>query len=100
MIERYAADPESARRLARLITTTPALAAKHSEKNATWHEVLRPELARRLGTDPAGAPDPRSTALIASALGCVDAAIRAWASDENSRQLGTLLDVAMNTIPL
>ena len=31
------------RRLARLIANTPALAARHRDKNALWQEVLRPE---------------------------------------------------------
>jgi len=100
LIERYAAEPESARRLARLISTTPALSAKHTEKNARWQGLLKPELARRLGIDPARIADPRPAALIASALGCVDAAISAWASTEGTRPLGEILDVAMDTIPL
>lgn len=100
LIQGYTAEPESARRMVRLITTTPALAAKHTQKNARWHQILKPELARRLGTDPSEFSDPRPAALIAAALGCVDAALSVWASDDHTRPLGEILDAAMGTIPL
>lgn len=98
LIEHHNAEPERALRLARLITATPALAAKHHEKNASWHELLRPEIARRLGADPSDVSDPRPTALIAAALGCVDATIGAWVAGEGEQPLGQILDRAMGAI--
>lgn len=98
LIEHYIAEPERALRLARLIASTPALAAKHHAKNARWHEVLRPEVARRLGADASDFSDPRSAALIAAALGCVDAAIGAWVNRGGAQSLGQILDHAMGAI--
>lgn len=98
LIEQYAGGDEQVRQLARLVVNTPVLAARHREKNARWHEVLRPEIARRLGTDPTDASDPRAHAVIAAALGCVDAALRAWTSSDHPPELTGILDRAMGAI--
>lgn len=98
LVERYDTAPDQGRRLARLITGTPALAAAHHAKNAAWHTLLRPEVARRLGADPDDATDPRPSALIAAALGCVDATISAWATDDSEQPLARILDRAMGAI--
>ncbi|MEU6646924.1 TetR family transcriptional regulator [Saccharomonospora sp. NPDC046836] len=95
LIEQYEAHDERTRRLTRLIVNTPSLAARHREKNARWHELLRPEIARRLGADPADDSDPRANALIAAALGCVEAALTAWTSTAQSQALAKILDRAM-----
>ncbi|RDG36200.1 TetR family transcriptional regulator [Streptomyces corynorhini] len=95
LIEEYEAHDEHTRRLTRLMVNTPALAAWHREKNARWHELLRPEIARRLGADPADASDPRANAVIGAALGCVEAALIAWTSDTAPRTLDEILDRAM-----
>ncbi len=98
LIERYEADDERTRRLARLVVNTPALAARHREKNARWHELLRPEIARRLDADPTDDSDPRANAVIAAALGCVEAALTAWTSNDHPQSLSAILDRAMETI--
>lgn len=95
LIEQYEAHDERTRTLTRLIMDTPVLAARHREKNARWHELLRPEIARRLGADPADDSDPRAYALIAAALGCVEAALVAWTATGQPQALSTLLDRAM-----
>lgn len=95
LIERYEADDERARRLTRLVVNTPALADRHREKNARWRELLRPEVSRRLGADPADETDPRARAMIAAALGCVEAALAAWTATDQPRPLSTILDHAM-----
>jgi len=97
-IEEITAGGEHARRLARLIANTPALAARHRDKNALWYEVLRPEIARRLGADPAIVSDPRPAAVIAAAFGCFDAAVAAWTSIDQPQPLSELLDRAMAAI--
>jgi AcrR family transcriptional regulator len=89
---------ERVRRLIHVIVSVPALAARHREKSALWQALLRPEVARRLGADPADGTDPRADAVIAAALGCLDAALIAWASDENAPRLPDLLDRAMGTV--
>jgi AcrR family transcriptional regulator len=98
LIAHYANDPERALRLARLISTTPSLAAWHQEKNARWHQLLRPEISRRLSLDADDSSDPRPAALIASALGCVDAAIFAWVASGEGSRLGEMLDRAMGSV--
>lgn len=95
LIEQYEGHDERTRRLARLIVSTPALAARHREKNARWQELLRPEIARRLGADPADDADPRANAVIAAALGCVEAALTAWTAGTRPQPLSTILDRAM-----
>lgn len=98
LIERYEAHDERIRRLTRLMVGTPSLSAWHREKNARWQELLRPEIARRLGADPADDSDPRAHAVIAAALGCVEAALAAWTSDARPQPLATILDRAMGAV--
>lgn len=95
LIDRYEGHDERTRRLTRLMVDTPALRALHREKHARWHELLRPEVARRLGADPADTADPRAGALIAAALGCVEATLAAWTASDRPRPLSELLDQAM-----
>jgi hypothetical protein len=65
-MERYGGDPR-ALRLTEFVRATPALATLHQQKLAGWHELLTPEIARRLGSDPHDATDLRPHALIAAA---------------------------------
>jgi AcrR family transcriptional regulator len=95
LIEDYEAHDERTRRLTRLIVSTPALAARHREKNGLWLELLQPEVARRIGADPADDSDPRAHAVIAAALGCVEAALTAWTASAQPQPLSTILDRAM-----
>lgn len=99
LIEEYEGHDERTRRLTRLIVSTPALAARHREKNALWQELLRPEIARRIGADPADDSDPRTHAVIAAALGCVEAALIAWTASAQPQPLSTILDRAMGSPP-
>lgn len=98
LIEEYDAGPGRNVRLAKFITATPVLSAYQHEKTATWHELLEPEVARRLGSDPRDPTDPRPAALIAAALGCLDAAVRAWAAGDGAQPLTQILDHAMGAI--
>ncbi|RCV48721.1 TetR family transcriptional regulator [Marinitenerispora sediminis] len=56
LIEGYEARDERTRRRTRPVTNTSPPAARHREKNARWQELPRPEIARRLGADPAEIP--------------------------------------------
>jgi AcrR family transcriptional regulator len=100
LVEYYASQTERAHRLAALAVATPALATLHQEKHARFQALIAPELARRLGSDPDDSTDPRPRALIASALGCLEAAVAAWIAGNGTRQLGRLLDRAMDSISL
>jgi regulator of sirC expression with transglutaminase-like and TPR domain len=85
-------------RLAQLARTTPVLATLHREKQASWQNLLAPEIARRLGADPHDATDPRPRALIAAALSCVEVIIAAWAASNGTQQLPQVLYRAMDSI--
>jgi AcrR family transcriptional regulator len=97
LIDQYEGHDERTRRLTRLMVSTPSLAARHREKNSRWHELLRPEIARRLGADPDDDADPRANAVIGAALGCVEAALTAWSAgaQPQPQPLSTILDRAM-----
>lgn len=98
LVEHYASQTERAHRLAALAKATPALATLHQEKQAKFHALIAPELARRLGADPGDPADPRPRALVASALGCLEAAVTAWIAGDGTQPLGGLLDRAMESI--
>ena len=99
VIAQYAAQPERAQRLAELARTTPALAALHQERKlASFHDLLTPEIARRLGSDPRDGTDPRPQALIAAAHSCLEAAVTAWIAGRGTQQLAQILHRAMDSI--
>jgi AcrR family transcriptional regulator len=98
VVAHYAAQSERAQRLAELARTTPALAVRHQEKPARWHNLLAPEIARRLGADPRDATDPRPHALIAAAHACLEAAVAAWIAGHGTQQLSQILHRAMDSI--
>jgi AcrR family transcriptional regulator len=98
IVAHYAAQSERARRLAELARTTPALATLHQGKPASLHELLAPEIARRLGSDPRDATDPRPRALIAAAYSCLEAAVVAWIADRGTQQLAQIFHRAMDSI--
>jgi AcrR family transcriptional regulator len=98
LITHYATQSERAHRLAELARTTPALATLHHDKQARFHSLIAPEIARRFGSDPRDTTDPRPRALIATALGCLEAAVAAWIAGDGKQQLGQILDRAMDSI--
>lgn len=95
LIMQYETDDARTRSLTHLIMSTPSLAARHREKNSRWYDLLRPEIARRLGADPTDQGDPRADAVIAAALGCVEASLTAWTSHAQPDDLSRILDRAM-----
>jgi AcrR family transcriptional regulator len=98
LIGRYSEDSERAMRLSRLVRTTPSLATFHQEKLARWAQMLVPEVARRLGADPADPSDPRAAALVAAAVACLNAAVAAWGAADGAAPLETYLDRAMGAV--
>ena len=93
----YDSEPERRLRLAKLVAATPALEAHHHEKAAHWHRLLEPEIARRLGVD-AASTDPRPAALVAAAIGCLNAATSAWAAGDGVPPLVEVVDRAMDAL--
>ena len=90
--------PEQTLIFLRLLHETPSLRARHLEKQLKWQEQLVPDIARRLGASPGRPEDPRPIALVAAALGCLDAAARGWVACEGAVSLAVLLDEAMGSL--
>ena len=82
----------------RMLCETPSLKTRHWEKQQAWQDSLVPEVARRLGADPADAADPRARALVDSALACKDAATDAWLACDGTVPLAELIDRAMGAL--
>jgi AcrR family transcriptional regulator len=98
LIEYYGDRSERVLRTARLVRETPELVAFNQDKRAGWQELLRPEVARRVGADPDDPNDPRPGALMASAFGCFDAAVAAWAAGNGTKRLAEIIDRAIDSI--
>jgi AcrR family transcriptional regulator len=85
VIEGFLARPKEAVALLRLIHGTPALRARHQDKQEHWRrlltEAVRPRTSTALAAD----------LLVTSALGAFDVACRHWLSGE-ARLPGELLD--------
>ncbi|MFF0038892.1 TetR/AcrR family transcriptional regulator [Streptomyces mirabilis] len=90
--------PEQAMNFMRLLNQAEPLKARHREKRQQWQPLLVPEISRRLGTDPMPADDPRALALVAAALGCLDAATDTWMACEGGTDLSVILDRAMGAL--
>ncbi|MEV6037738.1 TetR/AcrR family transcriptional regulator [Nonomuraea sp. NPDC052116] len=92
VIELYHQDPAGTLATTRLIKDTPALCARHREKQHCWW----PELARALAER---TPSPRSTELVlsvrvAAALDCLNIAVDHWTASDGRLDLVELLDEA------
>jgi AcrR family transcriptional regulator len=99
VVAHYAAQSERAQRLAEIARTAPSLATLHQEKKlASWHDLVTPEIARRLGADPGDPADPRPRALTAAAYACLEAAVAAWIAGHGTKQLAQLLQRAMGSV--
>ena len=98
LIERYGAESERILRSTRLVTATPALVTFHQAKLARWGQLLRPEVARRMGSDPDDPTDSRPAALIGAVLACLDAAVAAWVAADGTQPLSSLFDRAVDAI--
>jgi AcrR family transcriptional regulator len=89
--------PQQALGLGRMLQETPSLKARHQEKQACWQDLFIPEIATRLGI-PDDPHDPRPRALVAAALGCLDAAFQSWTATNAKTDMPTLINQAFNTL--
>jgi AcrR family transcriptional regulator len=96
-ISETVASPEEQLRVARMFESTPSLKIRRLGKQLTWHELLVPEIARRLRVDD-NAHDPRPRALVAAALACLSAAVATWTEADGTVDLPGLLDQAMSAL--
>lgn len=92
VIARYHQDPADALATTRLVRDTPALCARHLEKQHAW----RPGLARALA-ERAGSSEPPTLAQsvrAAAALDCLNVALDHWTASDGGLDLVRLLDDA------
>jgi AcrR family transcriptional regulator len=89
--------PEQGLSMRRMLRDAPSLKARLLGKQMGWLDLLVPEVARRLGVAGA-APDVRPRALVAAALGCLNAAVDVWTDSGGSVSLPALLDQAMTAV--
>ncbi|MFJ6895071.1 TetR family transcriptional regulator [Streptomyces hokutonensis] len=91
---RQGKDSAAALQTARAIVQSPSVRSRYQERYLQMRELLRPEVVRRTGAT----GDPGASALIASALGCLDAAIETWVERDGTVPLPRLLDQAMGAV--
>ncbi|MPY50563.1 TetR family transcriptional regulator [Streptomyces sp. K1PN6] len=92
VIERYHQDPAAALATTRLVRETPALCARHLEKQHRWRPALAEALAERSGS--AEAPTLGQSVRAAAALDCLYVALDHWLASEGRLDLVGLLDDA------
>ncbi|MBB5998359.1 TetR/AcrR family transcriptional regulator [Streptomonospora salina] len=95
------ADTEAELRIARMLFQAPSLRARHLEKHLAWQETLVPELTRRLraATDiDETRATHHATAIIATALTCLDVATETWVHRNGTVPLEDLWDEAVTAV--
>jgi len=97
LVAEASALPEQGLTMSRMLHDTPSLRARQIGKQLGWQDLLAAEVARRLGV-PSDAPDPRPRALVAAALGCLNAAVDVWTAADGALPLPDLLDQAMSAL--
>lgn len=96
-----AAETETELRIGRMLFQSPTLRTRHLEKHLAWQEMLVPVLAHRLSdtTDLDGpSADHRATAIIATALTCLDVATETWVRRDGEVPLEDLWDEAVAAV--
>ena len=79
----------------RLIRCTPSLRAHQLDRLGQWRELIGAALAARLDL---AEPDLRVEALVAAALGALDAATARWSQSDGAEDLVELIDAAFAAI--
>jgi AcrR family transcriptional regulator len=91
----YQRSPVEALARLRLIRCTPDLRAHQLERLAQWREAIGAALAERLGVH---GDDIAVEALVAAALGALDAALTRWSQSDGAEDLIGLIDEAFAVI--
>jgi AcrR family transcriptional regulator len=86
---------EDALRLTRTLIEAPSLLSRHRARLVDWHAHLVPEIARRLDIAADDPTDPRAAAIAGAAVGCAEAAQRAWVAADGRVPLSELIGRAM-----
>jgi AcrR family transcriptional regulator len=91
----YRESPSHALARLRLIRATPKLRAHQLERLDQWKVLIGAALAERLGLD---RTDVRIEALVAAAIGALNAASSRWAASDGADDLIELIDEAFGAI--
>lgn len=83
--------------LGRMLWDTPSLHARHLEKRLRWQELFVPILVRHLPGD-VTTKGLRASAIVSSALACLDAASEAWVLSDGDLDLSDLYDEAVAAV--
>jgi AcrR family transcriptional regulator len=88
--------PDARRLVMRTLYASHSLKARELGRQLSWHDLMTPEVARRMGVaDPS--TDPRPRAITGAALACLNAAFDAWsASTDEHISLAKVVDLAMS----
>ena len=95
VIERYHVDPAGSLETTRLVRDTPALCARHLEKQYSWRPALTEALAERAGAD---RPTLAQSVRAAAALDCLNVALDHWLASDGDLNLVGLLDEAFASL--
>ena len=90
-------DVDAGLALGRMLLETPSLRARLLEKRLRWQEMLVPLIAARMD-DEEGSAHLRASAIVASALACLDAASEAWIDSDGATDLAALYDEAVAAV--
>jgi len=86
-------------RINRMLKQSPALRARHVEKQQQWLDVLTPGVVARTATT---APEPisqlRAGAVVAAAISCLEVATAAWVRSDGRLDLEALYDEAVAAV--
>jgi len=91
-------DVAAALQTARAVVQSPSVRSRYQERYWQWRDLLHPEVVRRIAPADLAKADPGASALIASALSCLDAAIESWVACDGAVPLPQLLDRAMDAV--
>jgi AcrR family transcriptional regulator len=97
LINAIHADPVLSLQASALMLTTPALRARHLEKQILWEELLVPNIVQRLHGDPADR-SLQAHAIVSAALSCLDAALNEWSQNGTRNPVENLLDAAIAAV--
>jgi AcrR family transcriptional regulator len=97
-VRKQGKDAAAALQTARAVVQSPSVRSRYQERYRQWRELLHPEVVRRIAPADPSKADPAASALIASALSCLDAAIETWVNRDGTVPMPRLLDQAMGAV--
>jgi AcrR family transcriptional regulator len=88
-------DPGVTLKIAKMMYQTSSLRSRSIEKHLHWQSLLVPDIRRRLGIAEDDVTNPAPTAIVASAIACLDAAGEVWVEGDGLADLASLYDEAV-----